>query len=162
MRKQLLGDFLKYVRANHPEILDDFDNDGLLMDWLNAKLELVMPTIQALKKKYRPEPQIVEVCMAELTTSLGPSRLNYIRHLLEEEFEVDHTRMAQAGILHFEAFNMLNRCRSTFDDLRFSAENEDNRFTRYAITGVLKEYLEEQRGSENVSDGVQQPAEAAG
>jgi predicted AAA+ superfamily ATPase len=56
---------------------------------------------------------------------------------------------------------MKKYCQSVFDDLNFSEENEDNRFLRYAITGVLKEYLDNVK-SENVSDELQQSTKTEG
>ena len=56
---------------------------------------------------------------------------------------------------------MIAYCQSVFDDLNFSEENEENRFLRYAITGVIKEYLEEVRG-ENVKNGLQQSTKTEG
>lgn len=162
MRQKLITAFLEHVRENHPDILFDLGDDEAVMQWTTDRLQEVSATIQAMKKKYKPEGQIIAACMEELIQNLLPSRYNYVRNVLEEEFYDDYSRLKEAGILRFEAVNMVAHCRSTFDDLRFSVENEDNRFTRYAIIGMIRDYLNGQCVNETVNDGVQQQAEAAG
>lgn len=61
-----------------------------------------------------------------------------------------------------EVINMINYCLPVFDDLRFSVETEDNRFLHYAITGVVKEYLQSNSENEKVSNGLQQSAKTQG
>jgi hypothetical protein len=55
---------------------------------------------------------------------------------------------------------MIHHCQSTFDDLKFSDETEDNQFLRYAIIGAVSDYLDSE--NENVSHELQQPTETAG
>lgn len=85
-------------------------------------------------------------------------KFNYIRTVLEEEFENVFWRLKQQNILQFEIINMTVFCEHVFDELNFSEANE-NRFLRYAIIGTVGDYLSE---SENVSHGVQQPGKITG
>ena len=82
-----------------------------------------------------------ELCMEELTKQIRPSRFNYLKALLEEEFSNEFERLEQAGILTTELINMITVCDMVFDEMRFSTENEDNRNLRYAIIGAMHEYL---------------------
>lgn len=159
MRDLLLTSLFQYVKDNHPDLFFELGDDSNILKWLSDKVSTVTPLVQQLKKKYKLESQILEVCMDTLTKALGPSRYNYICLLLEEEFEATHRQFVQVGILRFEAVNLVAYCRSVFDDLQFSEENEDNRFTRYAIIGTIKEYLHGNEGAETVSYGVQQPTQ---
>ena len=159
MREKLIRNLLQYIKENNPELLHQMENEAALMQWLSDKVKGVITLADQMKKKRQPEYIIEEACMEELTKSLRPSKFNYIHHILEEEFEADYVRMTHSGVLHFEIINLIQCCGSTFDDLRFAEENEDNRFTRYAITGVIKEYLEENRAEETRSHALQQPAE---
>lgn len=162
MRQQLIRKFLAHVRENHPDILFDLGDNEALMQWMNDRLIEVSGIIQQMKKTYKPDGKIISACMEELTQNLLPSRYNYIRDILQDEFEEDYSRFVRLGILQFEAVNMVIYCRSTFDDLRFSVENEDNRFTRYAITGLIKDYLQENSVNEAVNDVLQQSKEIQG
>lgn len=162
MREKLIHNLLQYIRDNNPELPYQMENEAALMLWLSQKVKSVSVLVDQLKKKRQPEYTIEEVCMEELTRELRPSRFNYIRHLLEDEFEADFLRMTHSGVLRFEIINLIQCCQSTFDDLRFAEENEDNRFTRYAIMGVIKEYLEENSVDEIVSHALQQPAQVQG
>jgi hypothetical protein len=65
-------------------------------------------------------------------------------------------------LLQHEVINIVNHGLSVFNDLKFSEETEDNRFTRYAITGMISEYLESSSVKENVSNGLQQSTETTG
>jgi hypothetical protein len=89
---------------------------------------------------------------------LRPSKYNYIRTILSEEFEERYILMLEAGLLQYELVNMVSYCLPVFEDLRFSEETVDNKFTRYAITGMINEYLESNSVDENVSNGLQQSA----
>ena len=162
MREKLIHNLLQYIKENNPELLYQMENEAALMQWLSEKVKSVSALVDQMKKKRQPEYAIEEACMEELTKSLRPSRFNYIRHILEEEFETHYLRMTNSGVLRFEIINLIQCCQSTFDDLRFAEENEDNRFTRYAITGVIKEYLQENSADEIVSHALQQPAEVQG
>jgi hypothetical protein len=79
--------------------------------------------------------------MMHLTQSLRPSRYCFVKDILEEDFEEIYNRLEESGILIFEVLNMLSACTVIFDELGYTEENEDNRFLRYAITGVIEEYL---------------------
>lgn len=162
MREKLIHNLLQYIKENNPEFLHQMENEVALMQWLSEKVKSVSALMEQMKKKRQPEYAIEESCMEELTKDLRPSRFNYIRHILDEEFENDYLRMTNSGVLRFEIINLIQQCQSTFNDLRFAEENEDNRFTRYAITGVIREYLEENRVDEIVSYVLQQPSEVQG
>ncbi len=117
------------------------EEDGKVTEYLFNKVSTVNALLQQ-KDKGQPAYIIEDACMDVLTQDLRPSRFNYICNILEEEFETTYQQLQDSGILKFEVINLLNECGSVFDDLNFSAANEDNQFLRYAITGTLKEYLE--------------------
>ncbi len=112
-----------------------------------------------MKSSKQPEYAFEETCLQEITKDLRPSRYNYILHILEEEFETNYKQLLQSGLLQHEVVNMISFCNSTFDDLVFAEENEDNQFIRYAIICTVSEYLESNRVNEPVSNELQQSAE---
>lgn len=159
MKEILIGKLLEYIRDNNPDILFALEAENKLRVWLYNKVNAAEPLIQQLKNSKQPEYVIEESCLQEITKGLRPSRYNYILHILEEEFEMGYKQLLQSGLLQHEIINMINYCNSTFDDLRFTEENEDNQFIRYAITGTVSEYLESNRVNEPVSNELQQSAE---
>jgi hypothetical protein len=85
---------------------------------------------------------IEERCMAELTRELRPSKFNLLTSILEEEFETDYYRFQENGILPYEVLNVIEVCKPVFETFGFSDENEHDKHLRYAITGAIKDYLE--------------------
>ena len=150
---------MDYIRENNPDILHELESEGRLMLYLTEKVSTTDILIQELQAAGQPGFIIEQSCMESLTKDLRPSRHHYICTILEEEFETEYNQLVQSGLLQYEAINMVNQCTSVFDDLKFSEENEDNRFLRYAIAGAVIEYLESTRGSETVSNELQQSAE---
>lgn len=68
-------------------------------------------------------------------------RYDYLKLVLEEEFEETHLAFLVNGILIFELLNLLRACAVFFDEFGFP-ESEDSRLLRYAITGTIADYLE--------------------
>lgn len=159
MKEILIGKLLEYIRDNNPDLLFALEAEDKLRNWLYEKVSAAGPLIKQLNNINQPGYIIVETCLQEITRELRPSRYNYILHILEEEFEMDYKQLQQSGLLQHEIVNMINYCNSTFDDLVFAEENEDNQFIRYAITGVVSEYLESNRVNEPVSNELQRSAE---
>lgn len=162
MKDILINKLFEYIRENNPDILFALEAEDKLRYWLYEKISSVEGLIKDLEKSGQPEYMIEETCMDEMTKELRPSRYNYISNLLEQEFEKDYGKLVQSGLLQHEVINMVGYCQSVFDDLKFSEETEDSRFTYYAIAGAISEYLESNRESENVSNELQQSAEAEG
>lgn len=158
MQGTLINNLYQYIRANNPDILLDMEETGSITTYLSDKVSSVDFLYKQLSTEGKPAYIIEELCMNFLTQDLKPSRYNYIRNILEAEFELKYKELIESGLLLYEVSNMIKYCQSVFDDLNFSEANEDNRFLRYAITGVIKEYLDNVT-SENVSDELQQSAE---
>ena len=158
MQGTLINNLYQYIRANNPDILLDLEETVSVTTYLSDKVSSVDLLYKQLCTEGKPAYIIEELCMNFLTQDLKPSRYNYIRNLLEVGFEIKYKELIESGLLLYELSNMIKYCQSVFDDLNFSEENEENRFLRYAITGVVKEYLDNAT-SENVSDELQQSTE---
>ena len=158
MQEKLIGKLLEYIRENNPDILFALEAKDKLRSWLYEKVNSVESLLLKLQASKQPEYIIEETCINEMIQELRPSRYNYILNLLEEEFINDFNLLVESGLLQHEVINMVGYANSTFDDLRFSEENEDNRFLRYAILGCISEYLKSNSAKENVSNGLQQSA----
>jgi hypothetical protein len=162
MQELLVQKLHLYIISNNPDLLIELQGESRVTDYLETKVAGIKEMLEQLKLNRNPEYIIEEVCMEELTKELKPSKYNYIKEILEEDFSEQHEQFRDAGILTTEIINLIKVCLPVFDDLRFSLENEDNRFIRYAITGMISEYLHPNSENENVSNGLQQSAETAG
>ena len=160
MQQTLMNKLHEYIRENNPDLLFQLEEDKKVTEYLSDKISTVSALIKQTESG-KPVYIIEDACMDVLTQDLRPSKFNYISNLLQEEFESAHNQLQESGTLKFEVMNLINQCQPVFDDLNFSEENEENRFLRYAITGVIKEYLEEGRG-ENVKNGLQQSTKTEG
>ena len=159
MQEVLISKLLEYIRDNNPDILFVLEAEDKLRLWLYSKAESVESLWPQMEADKQPAYIIEEACLKELTRELRPSRYNYIINLLEQEFEQEYKVLQHLGLLQHEAVNMISYCDSVFNDLKFSEDNEDNRFIRYAICGAMSEYLDSNRVNENVSNELQQSAE---
>lgn len=158
MQGTLINNLYQYIKENNPDILMELEEAGNTTKYLSGKVSAIDDLIIQLSGEGKPQYIIEEICMGVLTADLKPSRYNYILHILESEFEEQYNQILESGVLIFEISNMIKHSNPVFDDLNFSEENEDNRFLRYAIIWVIKEYLSNVTG-ENVSDELQQSAE---
>ena len=158
MLDELRNKLLEYIRDNNPDVLFQLEQEAGLTQYLNQKLNDVTGLLDRLKKESKPGYLIETICLDQMTNELRPSKYNYICNILSEEFEKEFSQMVNAGLLQYEVINIVTYCLPIFEDLRFSEETADNRFTRYAIAGMISEYLESNSVKEKVSNGLQQSA----
>ena len=76
-----------------------------------------------------------------MTEELKPSCYQYMRSVIEEEFNADYERMKENGTLTYEVLNLIEVCKGIFSDFNFNSENEASRHLRYAIIGQVHDYL---------------------
>ena len=81
--------------------------------------------------------------MNTMTADLRPSKFNYIRNILEDEFPKDFQRLHDSGVLIFEVINMIATCKDVFDKTSLTEENEDDSMLRSVVTGVISDYLQD-------------------
>lgn len=141
MKDSLIKKLHEYIRENNPDVLMQLEEDGKVTEYLSDRLSTVVVLLSQLNKG-QPRYIVEETCMDIMTQDLRPSRYNYITNILEEEFESTYQQLKESGTLKFEIINLIQQCQSVFEDLNFSEENEDNRFTRYTISDCVSEYFE--------------------
>ena len=162
MQQALITKLHEYIRENNPDLLFQLEEDGKVTEYLSDKISTVSALIKQTENG-KPAYIIEDACMDVLTQDLRPSKFNYISKLLQEEFESTYNQLQESGTLKVEVINLIDQCQSVFDDLKFSSENEDNQFLRYAILGTISEYLEGVTSeNENVKDGLQHSTKTEG
>jgi len=141
MHQQLIPKLHAYLVQNHLDLLISLQEDHRLTSYLNTKVASVREFYDALAEEKRPAYVIEALCLEELTRDLRPSRFNYMKNLLEEEFEAEYLRMRESGILTYEVINLIGACEPIFEVFGFSEDNEDNKELRYAVMGMIAEYM---------------------
>jgi hypothetical protein len=142
MKAQLINRLHNYLVQNHLDLLISLQEDHRLGHYLEHKVDSVMDLCEALQAEHRPVYVVEALCMEELTRDLRPSRFEYVRALLEEEYKTDHQRMTTGGILTYEIINLIGACEPIFEVFGFGEEREDGKELKYAVMGMIAEYLE--------------------
>ena len=140
MQEILIQKLHDYLKENNSDLLLQLEEQGNVTTYLSNKINMV----DSVLKKYEGQPEYIieEACMDALTQDLRPSKFNYIRNMLEEEFENSYQQFLAAGTLQFEVINLITQCQAVFDEIGFTEENEDSSELKNAVTGTIGEYLE--------------------
>ncbi len=142
MQTILIEKLREYIIQNNPDILINLQTDFAFNQYLEEQVHRVQPLVEELLTDGKPSYIIEEVCLNELTKDLRPSKFNYIRSLLEEEFERDFLLMKKMNTLTYEIMNIISECESMFEIFGFTEETEDSRNLRYAVAGAIQQFLE--------------------
>lgn len=142
MQEQLIHKLHAYLVQNHLDLLISLQEDHRLTPYLKSKVTSVQELIEKLTAEKRPPYVIEALCLEELTLDLRPSRFNYVKNVLEEEFEGEYMRMRESGILTYEVINLIGACEPIFEVFAFSEDEEDNKELRYAVMGMISEYVD--------------------
>lgn len=130
-----------YIVHNNPDLMISLQESHSLSQYLDEKVSSVMPMVEQFFRDGKPKYVIEELCLNSMTEELKPSRYQYIRTLIEEEFPREYKRMKENGTLTYEVVNLIEVCKDIFSDFDFSSENEANRHLRYAVIGRVHDYL---------------------
>ena len=141
MQELLINKLHEYLRQNIPDVLFELEEKNAVTQFLKDRVSMISDFLQQLQEEKKPAYLIEELCMEELTKDFRPSKFNYLIQILEEDFESIYQQLQKSGTLRYEVINIIGYCESVFESLQFSEESEDNRQLRYAVTGVISEYL---------------------
>jgi Domain of unknown function (DUF1896) len=141
MQDILINKLHQYLKENNPEVLLQLEEKSNATKFLRDKVNGIKGLLEELQTENKPAYIIEEACMEVLTKELKPSKYNYICSILEEDFEFAFYQLKQIGTLLYEVVNMISHCEPVFEAIGFSEENEDNHQLRYAVTGIISEYL---------------------
>lgn len=130
-----------YIVHNNPDLMISLQENHSVSQYLDEKVNAVMPMAEKLSGEGKPQYIIEELCLDAMTEELKPSHYQYIRSVIEEEFPQDYERMKENGTLTYEVVNLIETCKSIFSDFDFNSENKANRHLRYAIIGQVHDYL---------------------
>jgi len=115
--------------------------DHDVTSYLENKVNCMMPTILQLLKEGKPGYIIEEICMDSLTHDLTPSKFNYIRTLLEKEFESYSLRIKETGLFVTEIASLVDVCSPIFNGFHFSEENVSDHLLHCATVRAIRGYF---------------------
>lgn len=130
-----------YIIHNNPDLMFTLQEDYSVLDYLNEKISSVKSILDDMLSDDTPQYIIEEICLNLLTEDLKPSRFLYIRSLLSDEFEKTYAAFQESGILTFEVINLMESCKTVFETIGFTKENEEDPALRNALIGQITDYL---------------------
>ena len=142
MQEKLKEKLRTYIGRNNADLMLNLQQDFSVTSYLEEMVNGIQSLASQLLVENKPGYIIEELCMEELTNDLRPSKFNYIRSVLEDEFEKDFLRIKESGLLTYEIANMISESETVFETLGFTEVNEQDRILRYAIAGMIRQYLE--------------------
>lgn len=142
METILIEKLRSYIAVNNPDLLVQLQGDFSVTQYIEGKVSQVIPYAERLIGEGKPMYAIEELCTAEMTAELRPSRYHYICDILEEEFLQSYSRFREMGVLTYEVINLIEACQPVFEQMGFTEDNEHDRQIWYAVTGTIGNYLE--------------------
>jgi hypothetical protein len=130
-----------YIQENNPDLLHSLQSEYQLSYYLEDKVSQVMPLVLQMLDEGKVNYAIEELALNELTKELRPSKCNYLKKVLQEDFPDDYQRLYRLGVLTFETINLVDECKEVFEAFSFSVENENDHLLRHAIIAKVHEYL---------------------
>lgn len=131
-----------YIVHNNPDLMLNLQQDFAVTHYLEEKVNGIQFLTSQLQAENKPGYVVEELCMEELIKDLIPSKFNYIRNILEEEFEQDFLRIKESGLLTYEIISLITESETVFETLGFTQDNEQDRKLRNGIVGTIRLYLE--------------------
>lgn len=141
MEETLFNRLSDFITENNPELIVNAGRNFSLSQFVNDRIESISLLLRRLITAGKPEAEILEMCMKELTKDLVPSKANYIRGILQEEFPHDYDRFCDTGVLTYEVVNLIEVCGEAFETYEFNEKNKTGRFLRYAAIALIHDYL---------------------
>ncbi len=145
MQEILIAKLHEYILQNNFDLLTTLQERNNVESYLNEKVSSIDTLLTELMSEGVPAYLIEERCMDVLTQDLRPSKYNYLTSVLEEEFGSDYSRLKKNGTLPYEVINLIELCNPVFENIGFTEDNENNRHIRYAITGAIQEYFDNEQ-----------------
>ena len=142
MKDKLKEKLWTYIVHNNPDLMLNLQQDFSVTHYLEEKMNGIQPLTSQLLAGNKPRYIIEELCMAELTKDLRPSKFNFICDILEEEYEQDFQRIKESGLLIYEIVNLISESETVFETLGFTEINEQDQMLLYAIAGTIRQYME--------------------
>jgi hypothetical protein len=136
-----------YLVKYHPDIVLSPPNDLTLAAYIGDLAERLKPSLQEQISAGKSIYQAESACVETLAEILGPSKTDYIKAILKEEFTDEFERLEQSGVLTSELIGMSAYCKTAFETFEFSTANLKDTHLRHAIIFEVFNYLFDEKTS---------------
>lgn len=140
LQERLRLKLFEYICDNNPDLLFQLEEEQRVTPYLKEKVAGIDIVITAHATE--PDYFLEERCLLLLTNDLKPSRYNFIRRVLEEEFSEIFQQLIESGTVKYEAVNLTHHCNDLFEAMHFNDIKEENRLLYYAVAGAISEYFD--------------------
>ena len=130
-----------YIIEHNPELVNGLKADLSMNSYLEGRVKSVMPYVLELISEDKPGHVIEELALEQMTASLRPSKFDYLKALVAEEFTEDFQLFKRRGVLTFETLNLVDHCQDIFETFSFSEANEQYNLLRHALIARIRQYL---------------------
>ncbi|WP_159477691.1 hypothetical protein [Dyadobacter sp. 3J3] len=144
MQQRLKQKLWAHIIVSNPGLIIQLERSDQLSNYLESKIESVLPLLDQLTSEGKADYIIEERCIHALVAEMRPYRFNYLWNVLEEEFNPFFKSWEQDGILTYELINLQQYCKDTFDALGFTMDDAYEDQIYNAITGMIDEYIRQQ------------------
>lgn len=141
MQSILIEKLRAFILENNPDLVVQLQADYSVSKYLEDKVSTVASLMDQLLAENKPAYIIEELCLNEITAGLKPSKFNYIKSVLEEDFPKEYAALSDSGVLTYETINLVEDCKEHFESFGFSEKNEDNRLLRYAVIAAIATFF---------------------
>lgn len=141
MQSTLMEKLGAHLLVNHPDLAVQLQENYQVTSFIEDRVAGIMPMANELITAGRPRYIVEELCMNELIKALGPSRFNYIKEIVETEFQTEYHRLQRSGVVTYEVINLVEACRALMDGNGFLEQRVEDRFLRYAVIAEISAYF---------------------
>lgn len=141
MENELRQKLQQYIVSNNPELLLKIQDGFSLQTYIQDKVKLVMPSVEEWITGKLPGSEIETLALHKMTADLRPSRFQYLKNVLQEEFPEAFELYTEKGKLTYELVNIMEKCNEVFHSFGFSESTMDNHQMRHAVIIAIHNYL---------------------
>ena len=141
MEYLLEQNLFNYLVIHCPDVLIRLQEAGNVSGYLRSKVAGISPLLDQFLQEEYPPPEIETMCTELLISEYRPSKYEYLRNLLQQDFESAYERLRENGMLTYEIIGMIRHCTPVFEHFGFSEQTMDDRMLAYAIVERVGDYL---------------------
>lgn len=141
MRQALIEKLGSYIVIHYPELLMRLQRENAVVRYLEEKVDHILPILDRLLEADLPGHTIGELCIKSFVIELGPSRFDYLKKVLEEDFPKEYRRLRFNGLLADETINLIGVCKKTFEAFDFSEGTEHDCHLRCAVISKVYDHF---------------------
>ncbi|WP_448633417.1 hypothetical protein [Pedobacter panaciterrae] len=132
MKEQLKKQLENYLVQHNPELIISLQHRAL-DQYLEERLAKHLPSFNSLTITEEEPELVARVLMKVLTADLRPSKYQYLRNLLKEEFTGDYLQLRENGTLTQEIVHLIAVCTPIFNSMHFSEAKLNDTLIRYVV-----------------------------